>query len=80
MKSTTYIVEITTQQNEKYLSGGRNPLACLPGHLLVSCQEIFHVSLLKSVLPFLTNQAARFISHGIGRSYFSRSFLLSFFL
>ena len=32
MKSTTYIVELTTQKNEKYLSEGRNRLglpACL---------------------------------------------------
>ena len=38
MKSTTYIVEITNQKNEKYLSKGRNPFACLPPCLLVSCQ------------------------------------------
>ena len=38
MKSTTYIVEITNQKNEKYLSEGRNPLACLPPCLLASCQ------------------------------------------
>ena len=38
MKNTTYIIEITTQKNEKYLSdGGRNPLACLPACLLTSC-------------------------------------------
>ena len=30
MKSATYITEITTQKNEKYLSKGENPLACLP--------------------------------------------------
>ena len=29
MKSTTYITEITNQKNEKYLSKGRNSLACL---------------------------------------------------
>ena len=34
MKSTTYIAEITTQKNEKYLSEGRNPLACSPAHLV----------------------------------------------
>ena len=34
MKSATYIAEITTQKNEKYLSKGENPLACL----LASCQ------------------------------------------
>ena len=38
MKSTTYIIEITTQKNEKYLSEGRNPLACLTACLLASCQ------------------------------------------
>ena len=38
MKSTTYIIEITNQKNEKYLSEGRNPLACLPPCLLASCQ------------------------------------------
>ena len=38
MKSTTYIAEITNQKNEKYLSEGRNPLACLPPCLLASCQ------------------------------------------
>ena len=35
MKSTTYIDEITTQKNEKYLSEGRNPLACC---LLALCE------------------------------------------
>ena len=34
MKITTYIVEITNQKNEKYLSEGRNPLACLPPRLV----------------------------------------------
>ena len=38
MKSTTYIVEITTQNNEKNMSEGRYPLACLHAHQLVSCQ------------------------------------------
>ena len=38
MKSTTYIAEITNQKNEKYLSKGRNQPACLPPHLLASCQ------------------------------------------
>ena len=45
-----------------------------PG-LLVSVlldPEIFHVNLLKTVLLFLTNQAPRFISCGIGCSYFSQ--------
>ena len=30
MKSATYIIEITTQKNRKYLFQGRNPLACSP--------------------------------------------------
>ena len=34
MKSTTYIVEITNQKNEKYLYVGINPVAWLPTHLL----------------------------------------------
>ena len=34
MKSTTYIAEITNQKNEKYLSEGRNPIACLPPRLV----------------------------------------------
>ena len=38
MKSRTYIAEITNQKNEKYLSEGRNPLACLPPCLLALCQ------------------------------------------
>ena len=81
MKSTTYIVEITNQKNEKYLSEGRNPLACLSPRLLASCRlRNFRVSLLKSVLPYLAYQAARFISRGISRSYFSGNFLPSFLL
>ena len=35
MKSTTYI---TTQNNEKYLSEGRNSIACFTAHLLALCQ------------------------------------------
>ena len=38
MKSTAYIVEITNQKYEKYLSEGRNPLSFLPPRLLASCQ------------------------------------------
>ena len=38
MNSTTYIVEITTQKNEKYLSEWRDPFACLPACLLTSYQ------------------------------------------
>ena len=39
MKSTTYIVEITTQKNGKYLSEWRNPLACSTARLLASGQQ-----------------------------------------
>ena len=38
MKSTTYIAEIIIEKNEKYLSEGRNPFACLSPQLLASCQ------------------------------------------
>ena len=38
MKSTRYIAETTTQKNKKYLSEGKNPLACLPACLLALCQ------------------------------------------
>ena len=38
MKRTAYNAEITNQKNENYLSKGRNLLACLPPHLLASCQ------------------------------------------
>ena len=38
MKSTTYIIEITNQKNEKYLYVGRNPVAWSPSRLLASCQ------------------------------------------
>ena len=38
------------------------------------------MSLLETVLPFLNNQAASFISCGIGRSYFCENFSLSFIL
>ena len=34
MKSITYITEITTQKNEKYLSEGINPLASLPARFV----------------------------------------------
>ena len=38
MKSTTYIVEITNQKNEKYLYVGQNPVAWSPPCLLASCK------------------------------------------
>ena len=40
MKSTTYILEVTNQKNEKYQSEGRNPLACSPPHFLASSPRV----------------------------------------
>ena len=62
------------------LTGEIHLLACLLTSSPCVSQEIFRVSLLKSILLFLTNQAALFISRDIGRSYFSGNFLLSFLL
>ena len=81
MKSTTYFAEISKQKAEKYLSVKRK----LESTCLLACspranKAIFRVSLLKTVLPFLTNQAAWFISRGIDQSYFSQNLLLSFIL
>ena len=45
-------------------------LACLPD----TDKEVFCVSLLKTVLPFLTNQAAKFCSRGIADFIFPREF------
>ena len=39
MKSTTYIVEITNQKNEKYLYVGKNPVQLL-GCLLASSPRV----------------------------------------
>ena len=48
----------------------------LLGRLLALCQlRDFSHKFTEKCLPFLTNQAARFISRGIGRSYFSENFL-----
>ena len=73
MKSTPYIIEITTQKNEKYLP--RDKSTCL---LAYSPACLFSTK--KFSAWVLTNQATRFISCGIGCSYFSRNFLLSFLL
>ena len=63
----------------KSLSEGRNPLAYLPARLITSCQlRNFLREFTEKSFAVLTNQAARFISRGIGRSYFSRNFLLWF--
>ena len=45
-------------------------LACSPD----TDKEIFHVSLLKTVLPFLTNKAVQFCSRGIADFIFSYEF------
>ena len=76
MKSTAYIVEITAQKNEKYLSEVRNTLACL--HARVVSTKKFSGWVYWKV--FLSNQAAQFISRGISHSYISGNFLLSFLL
>ena len=49
-----------TQNNEKYLPEGRNPLACSPACLLALCQlrNFLCEFTEKCVLPILTNQAA----------------------
>ena len=81
MKSTTYIVEITNQKNEKYLYVGRNPVAWSPPRLLASCQlRNFPRVFTEKCFAVFANQTARFTSRGIGRSYFSGNFLLSFLL
>ena len=75
MKSTTYMVEITTQKNEKYLSEGRNPLACLAVRLaarfLASCQlRNFLLEFTEKCFAVWCNQIARLITRGSGHSYF----------
>ena len=78
MKRTTHFAEITTLKAEKYLSErGKLESTCLLACLPRVNKGIFHMSLLKTVLPFLTNQATQFISRGIGCSY---SLLLPFLL
>ena len=70
MKSTTYIIEITNQKNEKCLWGEIQLLARFFASL-PCVKKFFRMSLLKSVLPFLTNQAAGFISRNISHTYYS---------
>ena len=79
MKSITYIAEITTQKNEKYISEEWNLPACSSAHF-VSTKKFSVQVYQKSVLPFLTNQVGHFISQGMSHYYFSRNFLLSFLL
>ena len=50
-------------------------LACLLVCSPVTDKDIFRVSLLKTVLPFLTNRAVEFCSRGIAHFlYFSHEF------
>ena len=53
MKSTTCIVEITNQKNEKYLYVGRNPVAWSPPQL-----RNFLCVFTEKCFTVLTNQAA----------------------
>ena len=85
MKITTYLAERTTQKAEKFLSEKEKLestwllFACLPSPLRVT--KKFSTWVYWKVFRFfLTNQVARFISLGIGRSYFSGDLLLSFLL
>ena len=67
MKSTTYFAEITNQRAEKYLSRRIHLLA----RLLASCRlRNFPREFTENCFA---NQAARFISRGIGRSYFYKN-------
>ena len=58
MKSTVYFTKIATEKAGKYLNSlerklqGEHLLACLPD----TDKEIFSVSILKTVLLFLTSQ------------------------
>ena len=80
MKSTTYIVEITNQKNEKYLYVGSNPVAWSPPRLLASCQLRNFPLVFTEKCSAIFDQSSCTISRGIGRSYFSGNFLLSFLL
>ena len=81
MKNTTYIAEITNQKNEKYLSEGRNPLACLPPCLLASCQLRNFLREFTEKCFAVFDQSSCAIYHTWYRIfYFSRNFLPSFLL
>ena len=61
--------------------GWRQNLACSPAGLIALCQlRNFQCEFTEKCFVVLTNQATWFISRGIGRSYFSENFLLSFLL
>ena len=80
MKSTTQIIEITTQKNEKYLSEERNlpacfcMLACLPRVCQLRNFPREFTEVFCRFWPIKLH--SRFISHGIGCSYFSGDFLI----
>ena len=77
MKSTGYFTSNNLKgwnisknlRKEKTRAGGQVQ-ACLPD----SDREIFRVGLLKTVLPFLSNQATSFCSRGFTNFIFSREF------
>ena len=79
MKSTTYH-RWNNQKNEKYLCEGRNPLVCLPPCLVASCQARNFPREFTEKCFAVFDQSSCTISHGIGCSYFSGNFLLSFLL
>ena len=79
MKSTTYIVEITNQKNEKYLSEGRNLFACLPLCLLASCQvRNFPREITEKSFAIFDQSSCMIYLTCISPSYFSGNFLLPF--
>ena len=86
MKSTTYMVEITTQKNEKYLSEGRNPLACLAVRLaarfLASCQlKNFLLEFTEKCFAVLVqSNCATYYTWFWSLLFFGGNFLLSFLL
>ena len=84
MKSTTYIIEITNQKNERYLSEGRNPLAYSPPCLLST--KKFSVWVYWKVFCHFWSIKLHDLPHMVSllfapsHSYFSGNFLLSFLL
>ena len=63
MKSTGYSTQMTTEKGRKYLTISKRKTRDQMLAFLLACsrdtdKESFRVNLLKTVLPFLTNQAA----------------------
>ena len=78
MKSTGYSTKITAKV-EKYIKSWERKTKGWVFTWLLACslhtdKEIYRVSLLETVLLFLTNQAAWFCSSGIVNLIFSREF------